>query len=263
MSAAAGAPAKPCMFGTTQRPSTTTADANCLEEKWLPGAFGGQSSGTCELEWEPPREDEASRDFARVFLASGSSRLFLASLNPMVGQPPLLQNLRTDGDAAPGSVAGDLGPDTVADALREFVHQLECACVVAHGSSDHISASIVKRIIEQMGAGLCVRCLAELKLSPVFLQPVFVILTSDRSSAVRLITYGFVAGCSADIRGDRPDTKCTSCILRLMTSDLTSDTSEQNTLHYAAQRAEGNSILTHVAADVRSLLSAPESLQGA
>ena len=55
--------------------------------------------------------------------------------------------------------------------------------------------------------------------SPIFLQPRYVLLTDSNRKSLRVVTYAFVGNLDS-VRGDRPDTKFTPYLCRIVTSNL-------------------------------------------
>merc|ERR1712146_445706 len=93
---------------------------------------------------------------------------------------------------------------------------------------------LVNQIISRMTVNVGMDFAAETSLLPAFLQPAFVITVLGDPLQFRVTTYGFVASTPAQVVGDRPDTKRTPFVVRLVSAPEESKKDGNVTVHYSA-----------------------------
>lgn len=195
----------------------------CGEVRPLPGLL--QSRGQCSHAMAP--DTESARDFTRVFSGCTSGKgdlllLVVTSAAEPSSQPEPPTRIVCSSPAAHGDVTAPV-MDAAISEFRASV--LRPALVAAGGSglaavaqSAEALASLCARVVGSCTVGAAMDLLLDHSCMPQLFQNKYVILVSgDEDAAVRVLTYGFVGDA---IGGDRPDTKHTPYVLRMLTENL-------------------------------------------
>lgn len=217
----------------------------------FPGGLAANPSGQVEV--TPNGQDEGERDLARV---CQGGRLFIVGRRRMF-PPPV--------DATLGN--------TSASACSEIFKCVQ-TCVreemTAQGALQKSRCRLFwpfrrRRRTQKMeelmravtthvsiGPGLQVAQLNE--IPPALWQPLYTICIG--AGQVRVVTFAFVGG---PVHGDRPDTKCTPFILRLVSSDLTSVAGDALVANYECQATEAETSLDHLVSQESTLFDSLDS----
>lgn len=164
---------------------------------------------------------EALRDFARVFLSRGQSRKVYIMARGMVSLRPLQLS------AGLGTAAvGELPEGIAAKAQMLFIDALSqwLLSVGAPPVPTEEQHPLCEAVAAAMSGSVGIDFSQHAGLLPTFMQPMFVLLILGGSREVlpqmRLLTYGFVAGCCSQVSAGSPESKHTPFCARLTSPDL-------------------------------------------
>jgi len=184
------------------------------------GAFQSTSAGS----------DEGRRDFSRIFFANERKIFFMGK---GLNSPQPLQVT-----SQPSSThVGDLSAEVVEMAAQMFGERLASALDAAQATRPDDISALVNQIIPRMTVNVGLDFALHTGLMPAFLQPVFVIIALGEPLQFRVATYGFIAEKPDQVVGDRPETKRTPFVVRLLNTDLTPDDTKNGgkvNVHYSA-----------------------------
>jgi hypothetical protein len=145
-------------------------------------------------------------------------------LTPQLGEP---RELSATERASKVSI-GDLSEEVLSLAEERFKDSLSAVLGKEQGSapwSSRIAASL-----SVSGSGV-MEFLQQKQLMPTFFQPRFLLFIGSDNS-VRIMTYGFVAKDIAEIRGNRPDEKCSPFLMRITSEDLSQPEKDERMIEY-------------------------------
>jgi hypothetical protein len=208
----------------------------------------GPPRGNCTIGRNLSERDEARRDFARLFLAGSYPAMFV--LTPGLGEPRELQAT----DRAARVAIGDFSEEVLSLAEERFKDSLSSVLGEDQGStpwSSRIAASL-----SVSGSGV-MEFLKMRGLEIAFYQPRF-LLFIDRDGSVRIMTYGFVAQHIEEVRGSRPDSKCSPFLMRLTSEDLSQPERDERTIEYWVRRTTCTDSTKALMDDAKALLKAPQ-----
>ena len=219
--------------------------------------------------------DESARDFTRTFAGctGGKGDILLLLAEPSGASPPAeLPSEATGGSLLaqllPAPVActdpaarqpGNVNAEVVGVATADFRSRVMTPALLAAGGAaaaaaenDATLAFLCERVIGSCTVGAGMDALTQHECMPQMFQSKYAVLISP--SAVRVLTYGFIGD---PVGGDRPDTKHTPFVLRLLTENLLSDNDSGDA---AAAAASGHAPLETIKS-VGGLLTPQQALE--
>jgi len=197
----------------------------------LPGAFRNRPSGTMEVPCNSVDVPwaECLRDLTRTLHGKGVYIVGPEQMYPLRAEMKTLGDLnRKACEAAFGSLMRAVCDELTAQGAKQGINAAAPAIplrgslwrqqsgTVNNWQLDSLELrELTRRVATHITVGPGMHVVLKQKLSPVLLQPAFVICISR--SQVRVLTFAFIG---EPVTGDRPETKRTPFILRLLTGNL-------------------------------------------
>jgi hypothetical protein len=178
-----------------------------------------------------------------LFLA-GSNAMFV--LTPQLEEPRKLQATEQSSTVS----IGDLSEEVLNLAEERFKDSLSALLGEERGNTPW--SSRIATSLSVSGSGV-MEFLEMRHLMPTFFQPRF-LLFIDSDSSVRIMTYGFVAQDMAEVRGERPDTKCSPFLMRITSEDLSQPEKDERRIEYWLRRTKCTDSTKALMDDARALL---------
>jgi hypothetical protein len=169
-------------------------------------------------------------------------------LTPQLEEPRKLQATEQSSTVS----IGDLSEEVLALAEERFKDSLREVLGGEKGNTPW--SSRIATSLSVSGSGV-MEFLEMRHMMPTFFQPRF-LLFIDSDNSVRIMTYGFVAQDIAEVRGARPDTKCSPFLMRITSEDLSQPEKDERMIEYWLRRTRCTDSTKALMDDAKSLIQA-------
>lgn len=165
---------------------------------------------------------ESRRDFQRIYKCGNISIMTSTGCKDITGMKEFEMTDKTVESTAASFFTNDIVPALCDAAIKVDPAAPNLVLWGKATEADSATIELFDRIIGSMAIGPGLQLLEKLNLPMQMHQPKRILIVSPRHSeevlaSVRVLTYGFVGGPAT---GERPDTKSTPYMLRLLTENL-------------------------------------------